>query len=60
MSPWRRLVFGVFMADNPCSVQIMFIFETKPFQSIQKFLQRTLINILVVNHIGIFILGLDG
>jgi hypothetical protein len=50
MSPKRRLVFGVFMVDNPCCVQIMFIFETKPFESIQKSLQRTLINILVVNR----------
>ena len=27
MSPWRYLVFGVYMAYNPCCIQFMFIFQ---------------------------------
>jgi hypothetical protein len=27
MIPWRCLVFGVYMADNPCCIQFMFIFQ---------------------------------
>jgi hypothetical protein len=27
MSAWRRLVFGVYMTNNPCCIQFMFIFQ---------------------------------
>jgi hypothetical protein len=31
MSLWIRLVFGVFMADNPNGIQITSIFEISPY-----------------------------
>jgi hypothetical protein len=68
MSPWRRLVFGVYMADNPCCIQFMFIFQISlisfNLQTRSRFkIYQQFKNIFkeqqVVNHIGIFILGLD-
>ena len=61
------------MADHPNGIQITFIFEIslisfhlqrlsrfKIYQQFKNLFEEHSINILVVNHIGIFILGLDG